>query len=141
MSEDDFDDILKLEKYSFNERDGMNTGDLREYLRDHGDGFYRITAGGRFAGYILFFAEGGCGYMESIAVDGKLRRQGIAGAAVKFMVERLRQRGVNCIRLHVRGENAAAIALYEKHGFIRSGVDADFYGTGVDASVYTLHLQ
>ena len=140
MSEKDFENILRLEEYSFNAHDGMNMDDLHEFLRDHGDGFYTIIVENMFAGYILFWIEEDYGYMESIAIDRKFRGQGIAGMAIKFMTGKLAGSGIRSVKLHVRGGNTAAISLYEKHGFVRSGTDMNFYGEGTHASVYTLDI-
>jgi ribosomal protein S18 acetylase RimI-like enzyme len=60
--------------------------------------------------------------------------------ALDFMAGKLSASGVRSVRLHVRGDNTAAILLYEKHGFVRSGTDLNFYGEGVHASVYTLDI-
>lgn len=136
----DFDEILALEKVSFNEYDMMNRDDLYWYLERYGNGFYKIIEAGCFAGYILFFIEEGQGYMESIAIDRKFRGQGIADSAVEFMVSRLKGDGVPVLKLHVRSENSAAIALYEKHGFEFTGTEDGIYADGSPACVYTRSL-
>jgi len=49
------------------------------------------------------------------------RRQGVGAALVEACVAWARDRGARCVVLHVFPHNAAAIALYEKHGFVARG--------------------
>ncbi len=140
MSVADFDELLRIEEYSFNDHDRMNVDDLHGFLDAHGSGFFMINVEGHVAGYILFMVEDGRGYMESIAIDRRFRGQGIANTAINFMVRELRGRGVHSLMLHVREDNAGARALYEKNGFIMNGKDPDFYGAGLDACVYSMDL-
>ena len=39
--------------------------------------------------------------------------------------------------LEVRADNAAAQRLYDRHGFVRTGVRRGYYAGGVDALVLT----
>ncbi|HPS57020.1 MAG TPA: N-acetyltransferase [Spirochaetota bacterium] len=141
VSPADFDEILSLESISFNEYDMMNRDDLDWYLEKYGSGFYKIMEAGSFAGYILFFIDDGEGYMESIAIDRKFRGRGIADMAVDFMISRLKSENVPVLKLHVRSENKAAIALYEKHGFVFMGTEEGIYADGSSACVYSRPLM
>jgi len=49
------------------------------------------------------------------------RRQGIGAALVEACAAWAQGRGARCVVLHVFPHNAAAIALYEKHGFVARG--------------------
>lgn len=118
----------------------MDRDDLDWYRAKTGAGFYKIIVEGRFAGYILFFIEDGSGYMESIAIDRRFRGQGLADAAIGFMISRLKSDNVPMLKLHVRSENTAAIALYEKHGFTFTGTEEGIYADGAAACVYSRQL-
>lgn len=141
VSPDDFNEILALESSSFNQYDMMNREDLDWYLDKYGPGFYKILETGVFAGYILFFIQDGEGYMESIALDRKFRGRGIADLAVEFMITKMKNENVPVLKLHVRIENIAARALYEKHGFILAGTEEGIYADGSPACVYSRKLQ
>ena len=63
----------------------------------------------------------------NVAVHPDYRRQGIAEALVKELVENLKKMGSHCLTLEVRASNAPAIALYEKLGFIQIGRRKNYY--------------
>ena len=65
--------------------------------------------------------------MMNVAVHPDFRRQGIAEALVKALVEALKERGSHCLTLEVRASNAPAIALYEKLGFVQVGRRKNYY--------------
>ncbi len=45
------------------------------------------------------------------------RRAGVGNALVKLAIERASERGAKRIELDTNEDNAAALALYERHGF------------------------
>ena len=65
--------------------------------------------------------------MMNVAVHPDFRRQGIAEALVKALVENLKKMGSHCLTLEVRASNAPAIALYEKLGFHEIGRRKNYY--------------
>jgi len=67
------------------------------------------------------------GHIINIAVSAKNRRMGIASQLVDALTSAACKRGIASLTLEVRASNTAAIALYEKHGFIREGVRKNFY--------------
>ena len=58
------------------------------------------------------------------------RRQGIGTALLEAAVDWARHAGVTKLELHVFPWNTAAIALYEKFGFVREGYRKDHYRRG-----------
>ena len=52
---------------------------------------------------------------------------GIASELLDIVYDMAHDRGVTSINLEVRTSNEAAIALYEKHGFVQNGRRKDFY--------------
>lgn len=58
------------------------------------------------------------------------RRRGIGTALLKAAVDWGREAGVRKLELHVFPWNAAAIALYEKFGFVQEGYRKDHYRRG-----------
>ena len=55
------------------------------------------------------------------------RRGGIGEQMVRLLLDGLIQRGYLYTTLEVRKSNAAAIALYEKLGFVSEGIRKNFY--------------
>lgn len=140
-SEINFDDILRLESESFNSYDRLDRETLIELFSEFREGFYIIMKDNFVAGYSVFLIEGGEGYIESIAIDNKFRRQGIGLAALKFMLNTMAGMGLKTVRLHVRTDNIPARSLYEKNGFTKSGETDGFYQDGSPAYIYSGDIQ
>jgi ribosomal-protein-alanine N-acetyltransferase len=71
-----------------------------------------------------------------IAVSPKLRNLGIASWLLDKCFKMARDKGVTSVFLEVRESNSAAMALYDKHGFISVGKRPAYYPeTGEDAVV------
>lgn len=136
-AENDFEEILRLEKESFNSYDRLDRETLIELFAEFREGFHIITADGEVAGYSVFLIEDGEGYIESIAINSNYRRRGLGILALNYMMECLKDRGFKKINLHVRMDNIAAMSLYEKEGFIRTGIVPGFYKDGESAYLYS----
>jgi len=63
----------------------------------------------------------------NVAVKPTFQRQGIADRLLYELIKEGTQKGVGRFFLEVRVSNAAAISLYEKHGFKIQGIRKDFY--------------
>ena len=67
------------------------------------------------------------GQITNIAVRELYRKRGLGGAVLKALIVAAQKRSCEQISLEVRESNAAAIALYEKHGFVIAGRRKRFY--------------
>lgn len=65
--------------------------------------------------------------MMNIAVAEAHRRKGVAKALIERLISDLCQRGAISLSLEVRVSNAAAIALYERLGFMQIGRRPHYY--------------
>jgi ribosomal-protein-alanine N-acetyltransferase len=65
--------------------------------------------------------------LENIAIEPSAQRRGLASALLLRFFEILRQKQAGSVFLEVRASNAAARALYEKHGFSQAGRRRDYY--------------
>jgi ribosomal-protein-alanine N-acetyltransferase len=76
-------------------------------------------------------------HLMNIAVDPRLRRQGIATALLNALLERIDDgSGSAQLTLEVRPTNGAAIALYEQFGFRSAGTRPRYYqDNGEDALI------
>lgn len=140
-TEDHFNIILELERESFNIYDSLDRDSLVELYSEFSEGFTIIKFNGEIAGYSVYLVEEDAGYIESVAVFKRYRGKGLGLSVLRFMVERIRGRGLNRIYLHVRTDNAAAINLYEREGFINSGRIKGFYTDGGDAYRYSIEIH
>ena len=71
-------------------------------------------------------AEDGEGYIDNVAVAPDARRHGVASALLDVFC-RFGAVNLAFLTLEVRKSNAAAIALYEKHGFRQAGLRPGYY--------------
>ena len=79
------------------------------------------------AGYVGSQSVLGEADMMNIAVLPEYRRQGVAEELVKSLISRLSAMDVHSLTLEVRASNDAAIALYEKLGFVQVGRRPRYY--------------
>ena len=56
-------------------------------------------------------------WLEDLYVRADARRAGVGQALLTLAIERARERGAKRIELDTNEDNAAALALYERHGF------------------------
>jgi ribosomal protein S18 acetylase RimI-like enzyme len=80
-------------------------------------------------------------YIWTIEVLPSLRRMGVARQLLVRMEESAREASCLAIELHVSERNAAGLALYEAAGYVRTGVDAEYYGRRENAFRYRKVLQ
>lgn len=101
-------------------------------------------AEGRIAGFAL--ARGILDEAELLllATSPQFRRRGIGAALLRSVMAEARGRGVTRIHLEVRAGNGA-IALYQTHGFTKTGERRDYYrgrtGQSFDAHSYAAALD
>jgi ribosomal-protein-alanine N-acetyltransferase len=85
---------------------------------------YVAVSDGHICGYAGMYVLYGDGDITNIAVSRSFRRRGVGSALLRALIETT---GVNRLLLEVRASNTAAIALYEKYGFITDCVRRGFY--------------
>jgi ribosomal-protein-alanine N-acetyltransferase len=85
-------------------------------------------------GMILCRAMAGEAEILTLAVDPAQRRRGAGRALVEAAALTARQAGAGEMFLEVATDNAAALALYEKAGFVRAGLRRGYYRRGADAA-------
>lgn len=82
--------------------------------------------------------------VEKVAVDPRTQGQGIGRKLMNALITSAREVGVEVITLDLRGDNTAAIRLYESLGFDRYGLLSDFVAVGqarYDKLLYNLDLR
>ena len=73
--------------------------------------------------------------VEGLVVDEKYRRQGMGSALIGACMEWAANAGALSMRLEVRASNAAALALYHRHGFSPVGRRRAYYSAPVEDAV------
>ena len=82
---------------------------------------------GRVAGYVGSQTVCNETDMMNVAVTAGFRRRGIAERLVLALVEELKAMDSRSLTLEVRASNAPAIGLYEKLGFVQTGLRKNYY--------------
>jgi ribosomal protein S18 acetylase RimI-like enzyme len=83
----------------------------------------------------------GSAYIWTIEVLPAFRLMGVARELLMRVEESAREAGCAAIELHVSERNAAGLALYEAAEYVRTGVDAEYYGRREDAFRYRKALE
>ncbi|EIL97081.1 GCN5 family acetyltransferase [Rhodanobacter thiooxydans] len=134
----DLDALVALELRSF-DGDRLSRAQYRRHL-DSDSALVLVASANHhllLGSAVLFFRKGsGIARLYSLATAPEARGQGVGTALLAAVVDAARRRGSRALKLEVRTDNAAAIRLYERHGFRRSGRYAHYYEDGADAWRY-----
>jgi len=96
---------------------------------------------GRVIGFMVFWLIDGTIELHQVAVSSGEKRRGVASELLRFLLRTARERGIDSVYLEVRQSNAAAIGLYEKFGFRKTGQRKGYYRHPVeDACLFSLSL-
>lgn len=82
---------------------------------------------GKVSGYGGLWLICGEADITDIAVDPNFRRRGIGEGLLSELIAYCRSKNCKKIHLEVRESNFAALSLYEKCGFVRSGERKKYY--------------
>ena len=131
MTEPDLDAVLVIEQASF----------PSPWKREHFQ--HEITAphsfpfvaecDGIIAGYVCLMSLFEEAQILDIAVAPEQRGRGVARLLMDHSVLVAREKGAELLVLEVRASNSSAITLYERCGFVRTGVRSKYYEGRDDA--------
>jgi [ribosomal protein S18]-alanine N-acetyltransferase len=76
-------------------------------------------------------------FVQTIAVAPPAQGTGLGSRLLVALLDEAARRRQRTVSLEVRADNTPAQRLYERHGFVRSGVRRGYYAGGVDALVLT----
>lgn len=102
-----------------------------------------VERAGALAGYALVFLRRGTGVarLYSIAVDPAQRGAGLGALLLADAERQARDARRGELRLEVRSDNEAAIALYRRAGYRERGRVAAYYEDGCDALRFAKVLE
>ena len=133
----DLDALVAVEETSF-DHDRISRAQWRRHLRSDSACVLVAVQAGKAAGCLLLFFRSGSrtARLYSIAIAQHARGLGLGAALLEAAERGARRRGCDAMRLEVRTDNSAAIALYEKRGYRRCERIHGFYENGADAWRY-----
>jgi ribosomal-protein-alanine N-acetyltransferase len=91
-------------------------------------------ADGGLAGFAVasWLRQEAAAEIEGLVVDEKYRRQGIGRTLIVACMDWAAKSGASSMRLEVRASNAAALALYRRHGFSAVGRRRGYYSAPIE---------
>ena len=134
--------LLALETDSF-ASDRLTLRSFRHFVRSPTAVLRVMREGTGILGYylLLFRARSEVARLYSIAVDGRHRGRGLAAALLADAEQASRLKGLARLSLEVREDNAPAIRLYERLGYVLKGRVAEYYADGAGARRYEKGLD
>lgn len=133
--------LLELEHASF-DHDRVSRAQFRRHLDSASACVLVAEENGTVRGCALVFFRRGSRHarLYSIAIAHAARGQGLGATLLQCSEREARARGCDTLRLEVRTDNASAIALYERRGYLRAALEPAFYENGADAWRYVKTL-
>ena len=129
----DIDQILEIERSSFNKYDAYTLEDFDRWCHFNPDLCIVAEVDGRIAGYLVSRLLPGIGDLASLAIDSAYRRRGVGAALLAAIEQRFKGYGVNEINLEVRKTNLIGLVFWQNMGFVPFGTLPAFYEDGEDA--------
>jgi ribosomal-protein-alanine N-acetyltransferase len=138
MIKTDIDAVLAIEQASF------STPWCREHFEQEMTAPHSFPSvaeyNGKVVGYVCLMSLFEEAQILDIAVAPKLRGNGIARLLMDHAVTVAREKEAEQLLLEVRASNSAAIALYERCGFVRTGLRSNYYEGKDDAVLMEKNL-
>ena len=139
MTVADLDAVLAIEQASFNtpwKREHFEA----ELTKQHSFPFV-AWCNGDVVGYVCLMSLFEEAQILDIAVRPDQRGRGFALALMEFAEAIARQHGAEILALEVRASSTPAITLYERCGFVRTGVRPRYYDGREDAVLMEKNLK
>ena len=128
-------DAVEAIEWSVFDSDQLDRRSLRRYMSVPSAAMIVAQESKAITGYALVgFRKGSkIGRLYSIAVDKARAGRGVGRALLDASEAAAKKRKCSLFALEVRADNARAIALYEKNGYEKTGLEEDWYEDGGDA--------
>ncbi len=112
--------VLELDGHAFEHFWRFDAASLKEARRATPTNRFVVAGPGRtLAGYAVTGRAGSRGYLQRLAVDPEYQGTGIGTALVNDCLGWLHRKGAGMALVNTQERNTRALALYERHGFVR----------------------
>ncbi|MBI9114086.1 ribosomal protein S18-alanine N-acetyltransferase [Sanguibacter suaedae] len=144
LSTEDLDVVARLEVELFG-RGAWSPAMLEEELRAPGRWYVAAVDDASdppvLVGYAGLWFDGDDAQVMTLGVAPGARRRGVGALMLRALVGRALALGARSVLLEVAVDNDAAVALYERSGFVRFGLRRRYYQPeGTDAHTMRLDL-
>lgn len=103
---------------------------------------YAACRDGRIVGqYVLLHTRPFTAEVVNIAVAPECQRQGIATALLRHAIDTVREAGFHLLEIGTGDIGFGQIALYERCGFVRCGIDEDYFRKHYPAPIFENGLE
>jgi ribosomal-protein-alanine N-acetyltransferase len=134
VKKNDINEILEIEKSSFDWVDVFPKSLFYHFLIEHNNDFFVVlNQSGSIVGYAILVEKNRYGYLLSIAVHPNSRNSGVAAFLIEFLENKCREEGYRKLILDVRMDNEKAIRVYRRLGLVNVGIKLNYYGDGENA--------
>lgn len=137
MDRRDLDAVVEIETNSFTTP--WSRASFRSLLNRRDTDLGVALVDGRLSGYAVVWYMAEEAELGNLAVAARCRRRGVGGRLLRWALDRARERGARQIHLEVRSSNRAAQALYERHGFVHTGIRRGYYRSPVEDAAIMRH--
>lgn len=125
MTEADLPAVMAIENDVFT--DSWPESIFRDDISSKYSHPYVVQWNNQVAGYAILWLGVGEGHLTNIAVAKNYQRKSIAQKLLSFILQFASESGLTQVILEVRPSNEAAIALYQKFGFIDLAIRKNYY--------------
>lgn len=125
LREEDVPAISRLEKETFSMP--WSAESFLQMIEKEDTAYFVAEEDGQILGGCGLLLIAGEGNITNVAVAATARRRGVATGLLTYLMQEGDRAGLTAYTLEVRVSNAAAIALYEKFGFVSEGIRPNFY--------------
>jgi ribosomal protein S18 acetylase RimI-like enzyme len=140
----DFAQLYAIEELCFDSPLRYTRAYMRRLLRAPHGAAWIAEEEGLMAGFAIVdlnaSTKSPAAYIHTIEVVAEWRGQGVGGELLDRVEQSARDAGAKAIWLHVDTQNAAAIRLYESHGYEMQRWAENYYPGGRAAFVYQKSL-
>jgi ribosomal-protein-alanine N-acetyltransferase len=130
----DFETLYEIDQACFDQLIAYSRRDLRTYLKfPRAECVIGETGASEVAGFCISARRAQQGYIITMDVLPKFRRQGLATALLDEAERRMTMKKVTEVWIETATDNEPAIAFWQKHGYRKRGVQKHYYPDGRDA--------
>lgn len=139
MELEDLDEVLEVEKSCF--KIPWTRLMFEDELINSNAYYYVIEVNKKIVGYVGFWKIIDEAHITNVAIHNDYRRLGYGRALINALLNKAKELEIIAVTLEVRVSNLAAISLYERFGFVSSGVRRGYYSdNNEDALIMWLKL-